>query len=664
MKIQRVPKERAEKEVKTLENQKSLWQDVARRVSSLRDTARTLFSFQNPFNERISSSGDEAVITATATREAVLEERHFIVRKLATSDKFLSRPLDTAYKVPAGDYLFTVGETEISIPFRGGSIKEFSEAVGRRSKDKIRVSTLAVEQKTQSIIVESLLTGSENRLGFKKDAERLALETGLVTRVDDQERKLVLGEKTVRGAAGNAAPILSSLDEGELKVAAGGSARIALTPAVRVSGTLSIEFELKSTSLPSDTTEQESPPTGPQVPATGSVSYGGLVVESDPSTVPLPRWEAPEPPKRIDDPAVLSFIYSDGTSATLPSVRDDKGFEKFTIKLADYTGGSPGSNVSSTKELVALDLVNKNTHRDVAIRALRIFDPDSRGGLKARNPIELAGNSVLSMDGIELVRSKNEIDDLIPGVKLQLEGTSDKKVRVAIEPDREAAKEAIISMVGNYNRLFADINVLTRADSKIITELSYLSDEERKTMEERMGSLQGDMTLNQLKTTLQRAAGSPYPTSKERELTLLSQIGVSTDARKPGSATGVDASRLRGYLEIDEKLLESALKDNIDAIKELFGNDTDGDLIVDSGFAYTVDAYVKPFVETGGLLVLKSGTIDNRITQTKKQIENYDRQLISQEDDLKRKYGLMEGALNRMERTSGSIDQFNKNSSD
>jgi flagellar hook-associated protein 2 len=77
-----------------------------------------------------------------------------------------------------------------------------------------------------------------------------------------------------------------------------------------------------------------------------------------------------------------------------------------------------------------------------------------------------------------------------------------------------------------------------------------------------------------------------------------------------------------------------------------------------------VDAYVKPFVETGGILVQKSGTIDNRIAQTKKQIENYDRQLISQEDDLKRKYGLMEGALNRMERTSGSIDQFNKNRSD
>ena len=664
MKIQRVPKERAEKEVKTLENQKSLWQDVARRVSSLRDTARSLFSFQNPFNERIASSGDEAVITATATREATLEERHFTVRKLATSDKFISRPLDSAFKVPAGDYLLTVGEAEISIPFRGGTVKEFSEAVGRRSKDKIRVSTLAVEQKTQSIIVESLVTGSENRLGFKKDAEKLALDTGLVTRVDDQERKLTLNEKNVRGAAGNTAPILSSLAEGELKVAAGGSARIALTPGVRVQGSLSVEFELKSTSLPSDMAEQESPPTGPLIPATGSVSYGGLVVESDPSTVPLPRWEVPEPPKRVDDPSVLSLIYADGTTSTLPSVRDDKGFEKFTLKLADYTGGSPGSNVAATKELVALDLVNRNTHRDIAIRALRIFDPDAQGGFKAREPIELAGNSVLSMDGIELVRSNNEIDDLIPGVRLQLQGVSDKKVRVAIEPDREAAKEAIISLVGNYNRLFADINVLTRTDSKIITELSYLSDEERKTMEERMGSLQGDVTLNQLKTTLQRAAGSPYPTSMERELTLLSQIGVSTDARKPGSGTGVDASRLRGYLEIDEKVLESALRDNMDAIKELFGNDTDGDLIVDSGFAYSVDAYVKPFVETGGLLVLKSGTIDNRITQTKKQIENYDRQLVSQEDDLKRKYGLMEGALNRMERTSGSIDQFNKNSSD
>jgi flagellar hook-associated protein 2 len=115
---------------------------------------------------------------------------------------------------------------------------------------------------------------------------------------------------------------------------------------------------------------------------------------------------------------------------------------------------------------------------------------------------------------------------------------------------------------------------------------------------------------------------------------------------------------LRGYLEIDEKALDKALQDRLPAVKDLFGNDTDADLIVDSGFAYAVDALTKPFVEIGGLVQLKTGTIDTKIAQEKRRIETIDRQLQSKEDELKRKYGAMEGALNRMERTSGSIDQF------
>jgi flagellar hook-associated protein 2 len=131
-------------------------------------------------------------------------------------------------------------------------------------------------------------------------------------------------------------------------------------------------------------------------------------------------------------------------------------------------------------------------------------------------------------------------------------------------------------------------------------------------MQKKLGTMQGDVTLNQLRTSLQRSASASYPTSAERNMALLSQIGVSSDARRPGSGSGLDVSRLRGYLEIDEKTLEQALRERLPAVKELFGNDTDGDLIIDSGFAFAVDSLTKPFVETGGLVQLKTRTIDTR----------------------------------------------------
>lgn len=652
MKLERVPKERAQKEIDTLETQKTVWRDVGRRISTLRESARSLFSFQNPFTERLAASSNEAVVAGTASRDATEQERSFIVKRTASSDRFLSKPLPEDFKIPQGEYSFTVGDTEIAVPFRGGTVKEFSEAVARRGKNKLAVSSIVVEPKTRSLVFESLETGAAKRLGFKKDAEKLALETGTVERVDDKERRFPIEEKTARTA--DPARVLFS--ENTATVSAGGDVRIPVVPGVRMQGSLVLEYEIEVRTKKEETDEVSGPPPGPSIPSTGSISYGGVVVESDPSTVPLPLWEKPAPVPRVDEPSVLRLSFSDGTSELLPPGKDDGGFERKQIKLADYAKGSG-------KDLVSVDIVNKNTHREVSLRALRVFDPEAVGGFKAKNPVSSAADALLSMDGIEVSREKNEIDDLIPGVKLSLRGASDEKVKLSVEPDREAAKEALITFVGNYNRLAAEINVLTRSDEKLVSELAYLSDEERKEMEGRLGAMQGDVTLNQLRTTLQRTASAPYQTSAERDMALLSQIGISTDARRPGAGAGLDPSRLRGYLEIDEKALEQALRDRLPAVKELFGNDTDGDLIIDSGFAYAVDAVAKPFVETGGLVQLKTGTIDTKIAQEKRRIDTLDRQLLAKEADLKRKYGSMEGSLNRMERTSTSLDQFsNRNS--
>jgi flagellar hook-associated protein 2 len=649
MKLERVPKERAEKEVKTLETQKTVWQDVGRRIGTLRESARALYSFQNPFSERIAISGDEAVLTANAKREASEQVRTFIVKQTAQADRFLSKPLPENYRVPAGDYVFAIGKEEISVPFRGGTVKEFSEAVARRGKDKISISSISVEPKTRSIIFESLLTGSENRLIFKKDAEKFALETNTVARVDDGERKIPLQNALIKTSNAERAQVV----DGVLRVAAGGDAVIPVSPGIRVKGELTLEAEISAETKNEKTPTEDAAPTGPAIPSTGSISYGGIIVESDPSSVPLPKYEKPPIPERVDNPNVVKLVFSDGTSAIVPPVRDDAGFERATYKLSDYLPAS-----GSAKDLVAVELTNKNTHRDVSIRSLRVFDPQAMGGFKPLTPIAQASDAIVLMDGIEVKRTKNEIEDLIPGVTVSVRGTSDKPVKLTIEPDRKTAKEAIIGVVGNYNRLVAEINILTRTDDQIIKELAYLTPDEQKSMQERLGSLQGDVTLNQLKTSLQRTSGAPYQTSEDKGLVLLTQIGVSTDSRKPGSISGVDASRLRGYLEIDEKALDRVLQDKMVAVKELFGSDSDGDLLVDQGFAYSVDSITKPFVETGGLIQLKTGTIDTKVATEKRRIETLDRQLVAKESDLKRKYGLMESSLNSMERTSSSIDQF------
>ena len=633
MKLERIPKDRAESNIERFETEKGYWQEIGRRISSLRESSRQLFSFQNPFSDRIVRSGDDSVIIGTARRDTTEQERSFTVKQTAQADRFLSTPLEENYRVDSGNYSFSVGKEVISFEFRGGTLKEFTEALNRRGRDLLQSSLVTVNPGTKSLLIESKVTGEENRLVLSGAASLLGEKTGMIGRVN-----------------------YSHIDftNEVVQVKAGETSQIPIGFETPFAGNWVLKLEASTELRPETPRPVPRPPPGPSIPQTGSISYGGIIVENDDSSVTLPRWTPPEQPKRVDNLQILSIGFSDGSSLELPPISDSPGFNGYQYNLTDLAPG---------KTIVSLNLVNDNTHRDINIRNVQIFDPAALGGVKPLNAVSTAQDAIISMEGIEVRRSSNQIEDLIPGVTLTAVGVSDRPVRLRIEPDREAVKDSIIGLVGNYNRLMAEINVLTRNDDRIIEELSYLTKEEKAEYRERMGSFSGDSTLMQLRNSLMRIMSSPYPTSAEQDLTLLAQIGVGTDVRRSGATGGMDASRLRGYLEIDEKALDAAIATKLPAIKDLFSSDTTGDLLPDTGIAYSVDALAKPYAETGGFISLKTGNINSRIDQENRRIQTLDRQLSAKEADLKRQYGQMESAYSRMEQMSTSLDRFQQQNS-
>jgi flagellar hook-associated protein 2 len=138
---------------------------------------------------------------------------------------------------------------------------------------------------------------------------------------------------------------------------------------------------------------------------------------------------------------------------------------------------------------------------------------------------------------------------------------------------------------------------------------------------------------------------------------MLSQIGIATQADVSG---GFNASRLRGYLEIDEKKLDAALQDNVAEIKNLFGYDSDGDLIVDSGIAYQLDQRLQTYTRRDGIIMSKASGLDTKITDSETKIRRLETQLDAKEAQLRQKYGQMEAALNSLERQSTTLDNFSR----
>ncbi|MDR2701536.1 MAG: flagellar filament capping protein FliD [Spirochaetaceae bacterium] len=638
MKVERIPRDRAQQQIESYKSEKGYWQDLGRRITTLRESARSLYSFQNPFSDRTARSSNETVLSATATRQAVEQEKSFIVKRTAKADRFLSNPLETSFKVDAGTYTFKVGNNEISFDYRGGTLKDFTEVLNRRGKGTIRASVMAVEKGTQSLLLESLVTGAENRLSFSGAAESLARRVG-ITEQSPEEKSL---------------PEKADVFTGGLTVTAGGAKTISFSEDAQELSAhkgMVLHFESSTKVTPPGLDEPETPPSGPEIPGAGSVSFGGITIENDPSSVPLPEWEPPAAPIRVDDMGIISLVFTDGTKAALPLVKDSEGFISTGINLDEITAG---------RTIASMEIVNNNTHRDFSIRNVAIINTAPRPDTKPANALSTAQDAVLVMDGIEIKRPSNEIDDLIPGVKILAKAPSPEEVTVSIEPDREAAKEAIITMVGNYNRLIGELNVLTRNDERVIHELTYFTPEERAEMRKRLGVFSGDSIINQFRNNLLQTVTGSYLTQAGPELSMLAQIGIGTDVRRAGATTGYDPARLRGYLEIDEKVLDAALQGDLRPIQQLFGYDTDGDLIVDSGVSFNMENLLKPYVEIGGIISLKTGTIDSKIKQEERSIATLDRQLEAKEASLRRQYGLMEDAYERMEKMGTSLENFSR----
>ena len=114
-------------------------------------------------------------------------------------------------------------------------------------------------------------------------------------------------------------------------------------------------------------------------------------------------------------------------------------------------------------------------------------------------------------------------------------------------------------------------------------------------------------------------------------------------------------------MEIDEKKLDAALQNNMQDIKNLFGYDSDGDLVIDSGIAFAIDKNLQSFTQVGGIIASKTSTLNTRISSSQKNIETLESKLKRKEQDLKTKYGQMEASLNSLEKQSDSITNFSDN---
>lgn len=657
MQVERIPLTREQKSLDQYNAQRDAWRDVNRLLSSLRDSTKTLYSFENPFNNKLTTSTDEFAITADANRSAEFQSFKIDVLQPATADRFLSGELENNYKVPAGTYTFKTGEKQLTFNWKGGNLKDFSEAVNKRGKNIVKTMIVGASAGKKTLLIEGLQTGKENSLIFEDDAVPFAESIGMISPV--REEKIAFGKSMNDATAapqkdfddGKRMPALSrtnvSYTNDSYSLEPRGAFKLDLPSEVQKNKNFHVKLSLHLEETTDITIALNEEAPVPNIPKGGIAAFGGIEIEnfdSDP-LISIPEVK-PEPLEEIKSERVLFALMKDGSEKLIPT--RDLLSKDVDIDL----------DMSEMDGMTGLIIRNRNTGHKLTVGSLSVFDSSVKSGFKANNAITNAGDAVIKYEGITITRPTNDIDDIVPEVTLHLHEKTEKAATIEIKPDTESSKAALIDFVGKYNQAVAEINILSQNKTEIVNELEYLSDEEKEAALEKLGMFQTEFSLTSIKSNMSNIISASYRFEDRADISMLSDLGIATNAS--GFGGGYSQSKLRGYLEIDEKKLDSALENHLDDIKQMFGYDSDGDLIIDSGIAYKLDKQIGAYTQTGGILALKTSALDSKIKASEKKIASLELQMQDKEADLRNKYGQMEGSLSSLEGQQNQISNFVK----
>ena len=655
MKVERIPLTREQNHLEEVKKQQDAWRTVNHKMSQLRDSVKSLYSFDNPFNNKLASSTEEYAITATAGREAAYESFQIEVIQPATADRFLSGEIEKNQKIPAGTYTFKTGDKTISMNWKGGKIEDFVTSLNKRGKDVIKASLIGINKGNKALLLESLKTGSDSHLEFKDAALALAIDTKMIQKVEGEKDSFgsTLSEikvpENVSPLEQEGMPFITSsfvkMTEDGISIPPRGGFTINVPGNISKDTTKTLIFTVKAKEISDITDAANSKPTEPDLPDPGNVTFQNITIDNNQSSYELPETQAPKIPlESIRTDSVLFARFEDGTEREL-KITDafSEGGSTVKVNLSEYSG------------IKSIVMRNANTGIEYSVSKIESVDEKASLGYTPVNAVSNAGDAIIKYEGITITRPDNKIDDVIPHITLNVSQKTERPATIKIEPDTEAAKDALINFVGRYNQIIAEINILSQNKPELISELDYLSKDEEDAYKEKLGLFSGDFSLTNAKSSMQDIIGAVYQENEYSEITMLSQIGISTNAT---NYSGYNPTKMRGYLEINEKILDETLKNNLDSIKTLFGYDSDGDLIIDSGIGVRLDKQLTAYVQSGGILANKNSTLDRQVKASEQKIARLETQLNQKEAELKAKYGQMESTLNSLEGQSNSINNF------
>ena len=306
------------------------------------------------------------------------------------------------------------------------------------------------------------------------------------------------------------------------------------------------------------------------------------------------------------------------------TVTVDVGGATETVDVADGDTGADVAGALDAVDGVRAQLLDTGAGHRIVVSAEETgadgaFSLDSDvAGLGGWAQLAAAQDAELRLgdtdDAMTITRSSNQIDDVVDGVTLELQGTGD--VTVGVEPDDEAAVEAAGEALGSIGETMDLLQQLTNYDAD--------ADE--------AGPLQGETAASRLSADLRAAVGGTV-------------VDGNATYQTPASI-GVEIDR-NGNFTVDETALTAAYNDDPDEVAAL--------LTGPDGILANVDEIASRADGAAGDIALARERLDNQRGLVDDRIQQFERRLEQREEQYFRQFSAMETAMAELQQQQSQL---------
>ncbi len=305
---------------------------------------------------------------------------------------------------------------------------------------------------------------------------------------------------------------------------------------------------------------------------------------------------------------------------TLQQLRDQINAANAGVTAAIINNGGVNQLVISSKETGAANAFTLNGTG--ALAGLSFSNPNSLP-TNSSSPIyrlQSAQDAQLTINGVQITRSKNTITDAIDNVTLQLNAANNTTRSVTIERDLAPAKKEIKKMVDAYNAVMDRIDTLGGYDAE----------------KKKAGDLYGDASLRGLRNQLRSAFGDAL--TGVGAFNRLQDFGVEFD--------------VKGRMKVIDTKLTQALETQFNDVASFFAG-----VGSNNGLVSRAGNLIQNYTKTSGLIDLRVNGLQQSIKLLDKQKEALENRLFRLQDMYLRQFNAMDSIVGQMNATSTYLSQ-------